>query len=802
MTIQTFTAGQRLTALQMNTLQGSDFNFTRNVRNDTSYTFAVSDKGKLVESTNAGAAVFTIANDTTIEFDVGDRIDVLLASTGSVTITPAAGVTLYAEGDLTTLSSAWTRVTLIKRAANSWVMTGGGMTVQTVELDNGSVTSAKIADGTIVNGDINASAGIELSKLATGTAGTVVVHNSSGVPTATAISGDITISNTGVATIAANSVALGTDTTGNYVTSLVAGTGITLTNGTASEGGTPTIAVTANTYQPLDTELTALATVTSAADALPYFTGSGTATTTTLTTAARSILDDTSVGAIRTTLGVGTSDSPTFAGAAIDAVQVGVTAANEIDTTSGNLVLDSFAGTVQIDDNVSVTGTLVARASAAQDGVQLQGRAGGTGTFEVTLTPATLSGDRTLTLPDASGTVALVGGLGGVTLGTDTNGDYVASLVAGTGVTVTNNTGEGATPTVAIGQAVGTSASVTFGQMTTTGNVVVGGNLTVSGTTTTINTATLSIADNIVTLNSDFTTGTPTENAGIEVLRGSLSTTGIRWNETNDRWEATNDGTTYGNIVTTADTGTITSTMIADGTILNADINSAAAIAHSKLANATAGQVLLGTTTTGVVTATTVSGDVTITGGGVTAIGSGVIVNDDINASAGIALSKLATSTAGNIIVYNSSGVPTAVAETGDVTISDAGVTAIASGVIVNADISSTAAIEIGKIADVTIDTKTANYTLALTDKNKFIEMNLAGANTVSVPTNSVAFPIGSQIHITQYGAGKTQVVAVTPGTTTIRSTPGAYLRAQYSSATLIKRATEEWYLVGDLSST
>lgn len=582
MTIQTFTAGQRLTALQMNTLQGSDFNFTRNVRNDTSYTFAVSDKGKLVESTNAGAAVFTIANDSSIEFDVGDRIDVLLASTGSVTIAPASGVTLYAEGDLTTLSSAWTRVTLIKRAANSWVMTGGGMTVQTVELDNGSVTSAKIADGTIVNGDINASAGIELSKLATGTAGTVVVHNASGVPTATAISGDITISNTGVATIAANSVALGTDTTGNYVTSLVAGTGITLTNGTASEGGTPTIAVTANTYQPLDTELTALATVTSAADALPYFTGSGTATTTTLTTAARSILDDTSVGAIRTTLGVGTSDSPTFAGAAIDAVQVGVTAANEIDTTSGNLILDSFAGTVQVDDNVLTTGTITTRAAATQDSVIIQGRAGGTTSLGVTLTPATLSGNRTLTLPDASGTVALVGGLGGVTLGTDTNGNYVASLVEGTGVTITNNTGEGATPTIAIGQAVGTSASVTFGQVTTTGNVIVGGDLTVNGTTTTLNTDTLAVEDNIIVLNSNVTAA-PALNAGVEVERGTSANVLVRWNETTDKWETTNDGTTYGNIVTTADTGSITSTMILDGTILNADINNSASIAYSKL---------------------------------------------------------------------------------------------------------------------------------------------------------------------------------------------------------------------------
>jgi len=41
---------------------------------------------------------------------------------------------------------------------------------------------------------------------------------------------------------------------------------------------------------------------------------------------------------------------------------------------------------------------------------------------------------------------------------------------------------------------------------------------------TTINTETINLADNIITLNSNFTTGTPTENAGIEVRRGSSAT--------------------------------------------------------------------------------------------------------------------------------------------------------------------------------------------------------------------------------------------------------------------------------------
>lgn len=95
----------------------------------------------------------------------------------------------------------------------------------------------------------------------------------------------------------------------------------------------------------------------------------------------------------------------------------------------------------------------------------------------------------------------------------------------------------------------------------------------------------------------------------------------------------------------------------------------------------------------------TLSGDATINATGVVAIASGVIVNADISASAAIDFSKLAALSSANILVGNGSNVATSVAVTGDVTISNAGVTAIASGVIVNADVSASAAIDESKIA-------------------------------------------------------------------------------------------------------
>jgi hypothetical protein len=98
----------------------------------------------------------------------------------------------------------------------------------------------------------------------------------------------------------------------------------------------------------------------------------------------------------------------------------------------------------------------------------------------------------------------------------------------------------------------------------------------------------------------------------------------------------------------------------------------------------------------------------------------------------------------------------------------------------------------------VVINTRTVSYTLVLADAGKLVEMNVASANTLTVPLNaSVAFPVGTVINVRQYGAGTTTI----GGSATIRSRGALVnLAGLYAEATLTKRATDEWVLSGDLA--
>jgi hypothetical protein len=94
---------------------------------------------------------------------------------------------------------------------------------------------------------------------------------------------------------------------------------------------------------------------------------------------------------------------------------------------------------------------------------------------------------------------------------------------------------------------------------------------------------------------------------------------------------------------------------------------------------------------------------------------------------------------------------------------------------------------------------QTASYTLVLSDADKLVEMNVGSANNLTVPLNSsVAFSTGTQILLAQYGAGQTTIVA-TSGVTIRSNGAKLKLNAQYSGATLVKIAENEWYLFGDI---
>lgn len=94
---------------------------------------------------------------------------------------------------------------------------------------------------------------------------------------------------------------------------------------------------------------------------------------------------------------------------------------------------------------------------------------------------------------------------------------------------------------------------------------------------------------------------------------------------------------------------------------------------------------------------------------------------------------------------------------------------------------------------------RTASYTLVLSDAGKIIEMDLTGANTLTIPLfSSVAFPVGTEIQVLQRGVGQTTIA----GSGTLRSNSGwLKIGARYTGVTLVNVAPDEWYVIGNLSA-
>jgi hypothetical protein len=237
----------------------------------------------------------------------------------------------------------------------------------------------------------------------------------------------------------------------------------------------------------------------------------------------------------------------------------------------------------------------------------------------------------------------------------------------------------------------------------------------------------------------------------------------------------------------TLPSGTVTSTMILDGTIVDGDINASAAIAQSKISGLSTSlglkADLAGPTFTGTLTANnvTVSGNLTVSGT-TTSINTETLTVDD------------------NIIILNNN---------------EAGTPSQNAGIEVERGTSTNVVLRWNEttdcweftndgtnyqriITDTVTNAQTASYTLVLADSGKMVEMSVASANTLTVPPNSsVAFPIGTTLTVLQTGAGQCTLTA--GAGVTVNGTPGLKLRTTWSSATLIKRATDTWVAVGDM---
>jgi hypothetical protein len=206
---------------------------------------------------------------------------------------------------------------------------------------------------------------------------------------------------------------------------------------------------------------------------------------------------------------------------------------------------------------------------------------GGTVAFtanKLSVFAATSSSELLGVISDETGSGALVFGTSPAITTSLTTPSTSFDLINTTATTV--NFAKAAT-TLSIGAATGTT--------TVNNALTVAGDLTVSGTTTTVNTETINLADNIITLNSNEA-GTPSQNAGIEVERGTSTNVALQWNETTDVWEFTVDGTNYIPVVGTTSTQTLTNKTLTTPALNGAvvDNNNAVSAAGSDQAGATA----------------------------------------------------------------------------------------------------------------------------------------------------------------------------------------------------------------------
>ena len=187
-------------------------------------------------------------------------------------------------------------------------------------------------------------------------------------------------------------------------------------------------------------------------------------------------------------------------------VGIGTSTPSSTLDVNGTVTATTFAGALTGD----VTGN--ADTATALETARTIGGVSFDGTANINLPGVNTSGNQ-----DTSGNAATATAL------------ETARTIAGQSFDGTANITIAATDLSDTDQSLSTTDNVTFNDLT------VSGNLTVSGTTTTVNTETINLADNTITLNSNET-GTPSQDGGIEIERGTSTNKTLVWNETTDKW--------------------------------------------------------------------------------------------------------------------------------------------------------------------------------------------------------------------------------------------------------------------------
>ena len=407
-----------------------------------------------------------------------------------------------------------------------------------------------------------------------------------------------------------------------------------------------------------------------------------------------------------------------------------------VDAT--DVIAASLGGYVEDSDIGAISG--VAGLNASQNvktktGIEFEGATAND--FETFLVVTDPTADRTITLPDAAGTVQLrvtdvddteIGYLNGVTSAIQTQLD--AKLASATAATTY--------APLAAPALTGNATAV---------NLTISGDLTVNGTTTNINSTSLVVEDKNIVLGDAATPTDTTADGGGITLKGATDKT-FNWVDATDAWTssehinlASGKAIYLNGTLETATAQTLTNKTVALGsnTVSGTLAEFNAAVTDADLATLAGSETLTNKTLTSPVITLSTSTSTT----------NAVLAWDTTN-------KKIAVGNGTDALDFATSTLP--------------------------------------------INAQTESYTLVLADKDKIVEMSNASANTLTVPLNAtVAYPVGTQINIIQTGAGQTTVAAT--GGVTINSTPGLKIRAQWSSATLIKRATNTWVLVGDLSA-